>query len=145
MLFLMSGVIHEQMGTRTIRGLPGLGKAMPIAALLLILGSLGAMGFPSFGSFISEYMVILSAIQVSLPLAVVVLVPAITSGYFLWMLRRVLMLSADRPVARNEAPAFELLTLAVFLVPLLLLGLYPAPILQVINSAVQSFAGFLTP
>jgi NADH-quinone oxidoreductase subunit M len=138
MLFLMSGVIQHQMGTRTIRELPGLGKAMPITAFLLILGSLGAMGFPSFASFISEYMVILSAIKVNLLLAIVVLVPAITAGYFVWMLRRVLMGMPERPLTGGEAPRFELLTLAIFLVPLLLLGIYPAPILQVINSTVQS-------
>ena len=145
LLFLMSGVIHQQMGTRTVRELPGLGKAMPITAFLLILGSLGAMGFPSFGSFISEYMVILSAISVNLLLAIVVLVPAITAGYFMWMLRRVLMASPEQPPARNEAPKFELLTLATFLVPLILLGIYPAPILLLINSTVRSLTGLALP
>jgi len=140
LLFLMSGVIHEQMGTRTIQELPGFGKAMPITAFLLVLGSLGAMGFPSFGSFISEYMVILSAIRVNLVLAIVVLVPAITAGYFVWMLRRVLMRSLTQSVAQNEAPTFELVTLAVFLIPLLLLGIYPSPLLLMINSTVRSLA-----
>jgi len=140
MLFLMSGVIQHQMGTRTIRELPGLGKAMPITAFLLTLGSLGAIGFPSFATFISEYMVILSAIKVNLLLAIVVVVPAITAGYFMWMLRRVLMGASGHPLAGNEAPRFELLTLALFLVPLLLLGIYPAPLLLIINSTVQSLA-----
>jgi NADH-quinone oxidoreductase subunit M len=140
LLFLMSGVIQHQIGTRTIRELPGLGKAMPITAFLLVLGSLGAMGFPSFASFISEYMVILSAIKVNLLLAIVVLVPAITAGYFVWMLRRVLIGIPERPLTGREAPTFELLTLATFLAPLLLFGIYPAPMLSVINSTVQSLA-----
>ena len=138
MLFLMSGVIHHQMGTRTIRELPGLGKVMPSTALLLVLASLGAMGFPSFASFISEYMVILSAIQVNLLRASVVIVPAITAGYFVWMLRRVLMTAPARSLTKNEAPVFELLALASFLVPLILLGLYPAPLLAIIDSTVRS-------
>jgi len=140
-LFLMSGVIHQQMGTRTIRELPGLGKTMPVTAFLLVLGSLGAMGFPGLGSFISEYMVILSAISVNLLLAIVVLVPAITAGYFMWMLRRVLMASPEQPLLRNEAPKFELLTLAAFLVPLILLGIYPAPVLLLIRSTVDNLTG----
>jgi len=139
-LFLMSGVIHQQMGTRTIRELTGFGRVMPVTAVLLVLGSLGAMGFPSFGSFISEYMVILSAIKVNLLLAAVVLVPAITAGYFVWMLRRVLMSSPEGKVVRTEAPVYELLTLAAFLAPLLLLGIYPAPVLSVINSTVSGLA-----
>jgi NADH-quinone oxidoreductase subunit M len=56
-LFLMSGVIHEHMGTRTIRELPGLGSAMPKTSFLLVLASLAAMGFPGFSNFISEYYV----------------------------------------------------------------------------------------
>jgi NADH:ubiquinone oxidoreductase subunit 4 (subunit M) len=140
MLFLMSGVIHHQMGTRTIKELSGFGRAMPITAFLLVLGSLGAMGFPSLASFISEYMVILSAISVNLLLAFVVLVPAITAGYFMWMLRRVLIGPVESTSVKREAPAFELVTLTVFLIPLFLLGIYPAPILQVIDSTVRSLA-----
>ena len=140
-LFLMSGVIQEQMGTRRIAQLHGLAKAMPATAILLVLGSLGAMGFPGFGSFISEYMVILSGIKVNLVLAVTVLVPALTSGYFVWMLRRVLIQSAPQPRSRNEAPTYELLTLAAFLAPLLLLGVFPAPILLLIDSTVKSLTG----
>lgn len=97
-----------------------------------------AMGFRSFGGFISEYMVILSVIRVNLLLAVVVLVRAITAGYFMWMLRRVLLASPEHPPEENEAPTFELLTLAAFLVPLILLGIYPARIFLLIKSTVQN-------
>ena len=113
---------------------------MPFTGLLLVLASLGGMGFPSFASFISEYMVILSAIKVNLLLAFVVLVPAITAGYFVWMLRRVLMSTPARPLIRNEAPRFELWALAAFLVPLLLLGIYPAPLLAIIDSTIRGLA-----
>jgi NADH:ubiquinone oxidoreductase subunit 4 (subunit M) len=83
----------------------------------------------------------MSAIRVNLLLAIVVLVPAITAGYFMWMLRRVLLASPESAPARNEAPAFELLTLAVFLAPLILLGLYPAPVLLLIESTVEHLSG----
>ena len=89
-LFLMSGVIHEHMGTRTIRELRGFGSAMPKTAFLLVMASLGAMGFPGFSNFISEYTVILAGISVNTLYAIAMLVPGITAGYFVWMLRRVL-------------------------------------------------------
>jgi NADH:ubiquinone oxidoreductase subunit 4 (subunit M) len=44
-------------------------------------------------------------------------------------------------LVRNEAPRFELLTLAAFLVPLIVLGIYPAPILVLISSTVKSLTG----
>ncbi len=137
-LFLMSGVIHEHMGTRTIRELPGLSSAMPKTSFLLVLGSLAAMGFPGFSNFISEFTVILAAISVNALYAVAVLVPGITAGYFVWTLRRVLMAPQPQPVVMREAPFYTLVTLAVFLIPLLILGIYPAPLMGVILPAVRA-------
>jgi NADH-quinone oxidoreductase subunit M len=136
-LFLMSGVIHEYMGTRTIRELSGLGSAMPKTSFLLVLASLAAMGFPGFSNFISEYSVILAGISVNVLYGVAVIVPGITAGYFVWMLRRVLLAPKTKSVGLRDAPRYLLTTLGAFLVPLLILGIYPAPLLNVINRAVQ--------
>jgi len=136
-LFLMSGVIHEHMGTRTIRELPGLGSAMPKTSFLLVMASLGAMGFPGFSNFISEYTVLLAGISVNALYAIAVLVPGITAGYFVWMLRRVLAPPQWKVIGSREAPTYTLITLAAFLVPLLILGLYPALLLKDIIPAVQ--------
>jgi NADH-quinone oxidoreductase subunit M len=136
-LFLMSGVIHEHMGTRTIRELGRLGGMMPKTSFLLVLASLAAMGFPGFSNFISEYTIILAGISVSAFYAIAVLVPGITAGYFVWMLRRVLFAPTAKPMVSREAPYYTLLTLAAFLVPLLILGIYPSPLLSVILPAVQ--------
>jgi NADH-quinone oxidoreductase subunit M len=129
-LFLMSGVIHEHMGTRTIRELSGLGSAMPKTSFLLVLASLAAMGFPGFSNFISEYYVLQAGISVNILYAVAVLVPGITAGYFVWTLRRVLLSPLAKTLPLREAPWYTLLTLALFLIPLLIFGLYPAPLLQ---------------
>lgn len=137
-LFLMSGVIHEYMGTRTIRELPGLGNAMPKISFLLVLASLAAMGFPGFSNFISEYTVIMAGISVNVFYAIAVLVPGITAGYFVWMLRRVLIAPQTKPIGQRDAPYYLLITLAAFLVPLLILGMYPALLLNVINSAIKT-------
>lgn len=129
-LFLMSGVIHEHMGTRNIRELSGLGSAMPKLSFLLVLGSLAAMGFPGFSNFISEYYILQAGISVNTLYAIAVLVPGITAGYFVWMLRRVILAPLTKSMASREAPWYTLITLALFLVPLIILGLYPAPLLQ---------------
>jgi NADH-quinone oxidoreductase subunit M len=145
-LFLMSGVIHEHMGTRTIRELSGLARAMPKTSVLLVLSSLAAMGFPGFGNFISEYVIILAGISVNLSYAIAVLVPGITAGYFVWMLRRVVMSPKQNEAGEeHEAPYYTLLTLAAFLVPLLIFGLYPAPLWGIISSTVKAVPGLLHP
>jgi NADH-quinone oxidoreductase subunit M len=138
-LFLMSGVIHEHMGTRNIKELSGMSSMMPKTSFLLVLASLGAMGFPGFSNFISEYYILLAGISVNLFYGIAVLVPGITAGYFVWMLGRVLLGPPVKTTESREAPWYTLLTLAIFLVPLIILGFYPAPLLQqVIMPAVQN-------
>jgi NADH-quinone oxidoreductase subunit M len=141
-LFLMSGVIHQHMGTRTIRELGGLGTAMPKTSFLLVLASLGAMGFPGFSNFISEYTIILAGISINPLYAIAVLVPGITAGYFVWMLRRVLLTPQPKAGVSRDAPYYTLITLGAFLVPLLILGIYPAPLLGVIAPAVQNLTQY---
>ena len=136
-LFLMSGVIHEKMGTRTIRELSGLSRAMPKLSFLLVLSSLAAMGFPGFSNFISEYQIILAGISVNVFYAIAVLVPGITAGYFVWMMRRVLLSPTELVVNKHDASSYTLLILAAFLVPIILLGFYPEPLLGIISTAVH--------
>ncbi len=110
---------------------------MPKTSFLLVLASLGAMGFPGFGNFISEYTIILAGISINPLYAVAVLVPGITAGYFVWMLRRVVLAPQVGPSVSREARFYMLLTLTAFLVPLLILGLYPSPLLSMIMPSVQ--------
>ncbi len=144
MLFLMSGYIHDHAGTRNINELKGLRGKMPQTTALLILGSLAAMGVPGFVNFISEYQVIQGALTASYIFGLAILAPALTVGYFLWMLRRVAFTPAEGP--RNELKMHSLAILAVFLVPLLIFGIYPLPLLSgVIKPAVDHFLGMIFP
>src|SRR5947209_2579073 len=127
MLFLMSGYIHEQTGTRNINELKGLRGRMPTTTLLLILASMAAMAVPGFANFISEYQVIQGALGANYIFGLAILAPALTVGYFLWMLRRVVMTPGVGP--RNEIQLHSQLILTAFLVPLLVFGVYPLPLL----------------
>jgi len=127
MLFLMSGYIHEHTGTRNINELHGLRGKMPRTTLLLILASMAAMAVPGFANFISEYQVIQGALSANYLFGFAILAPALTVGYFFWMLRRVVMTPAEGP--KNETQLRSQLILTAFLVPLLVFGIYPAPLL----------------
>jgi len=127
MLFLMSGYIHEHTGTRNINELRGLRGKMPTTTALLIFGSMAAMAVPGFANFISEYQIIQGALSVTYLYGLAILAPALTVGYFLWMLRRVAMTPPIGP--KNELSTRPLLILTAFLVPLLVFGVYPLPLL----------------
>ncbi|HEX4920882.1 MAG TPA: NADH-quinone oxidoreductase subunit M, partial [Candidatus Bathyarchaeia archaeon] len=127
MLFLMSGYIHEHTGTRNINELKGLRGKMPSTTGLLILGSMAAMAVPGFANFISEYQVIQGALSLNYLFGLAILAPALTVGYFLWMLRQVAFSPPVGP--KNELGLRPLLLLTAFLVPLLMFGVYPSPLL----------------
>lgn len=127
MLFLMSGYIHEHTGTRNINELKGLRGKMPTTSVLLIFGSMAAMGVPGFANFISEYQVIQGALSANYVYVLAILAPALTVGYFLLMLRRVVMTPPLGP--KNELSIRPLLILTAFLVPLIIFGVYPTPLL----------------
>ena len=137
MLFLMSGYIHEHTGTRNIDELHGLRGKMPQTVTLLVMASMAAMAVPGFANFISEYLVIQGALSVSYLFALAIIAPALTVGYFLWMLRRVIMTPAVGP--KNDVHLHSILILIAFLVPLLIFGVYPPPLLgSVITPTVTS-------
>jgi NADH-quinone oxidoreductase subunit M len=121
-LFMLSGYIHHQAGTRDIPLLKGLKVTMPRTAAILVLASGAAMALPPFASFLAEFMVISAGISAYAVTAVTVLVPLITAGYFLWMIRRVVLSPPEggsvtvHDMSRSDVAAF-----AVYLIPLVVL------------------------
>ncbi|MCL4435914.1 MAG: NADH-quinone oxidoreductase subunit M [Thaumarchaeota archaeon] len=133
-LFMLTGYIHEQTGTREIQLLKGMKVKMPKTATLVILGSMAGMGVPIFSPFLSEYMVILGAISVNTGLAVAMLIPVITVGYFLWMLKRTVLSQPDeRSLHYHDMKNFDVVHLTIYLIPLLLLLIFPSLMLNMTN------------
>jgi len=106
----------------------------------LILVSMAAMAVSGFANFISEYQVIQGALAASLIFSLAILAPALTVGYFLWMLRRTVF--AGGLGEKNEIKMHSRLILVAFLVPLVIYGIYPGPLLSgVIRPTVDALLG----
>jgi len=129
-LFMLSGYIHEQAGTRDIALLRGLRITMPRTAGILTLGSLAGMGFPIFSSFLSEFMVIAAAISAASLYTVTVLVPAITGAYFMWMLRRTILSPPGEGAEVHDTQSIDTAALLAYLLPLLVFLVFPYVILN---------------
>ena len=120
-LFMLSGYIQHQAGTREIPLLRGLGSTMPRTATILVLGSAAAMGLPPFSSFLAEFMVIAAGISASAFTAISVLVPVITAGYFLWMIKRTVLSAPEGGHEVHDMAWSDVAAFAVYLVPLVIL------------------------
>jgi NADH-quinone oxidoreductase subunit M len=127
-LFTASGLIEEKTGTRKIPMLGDLGRRIPLAAGLLAVSSAAMMGIPPFASFLAELMVISGGISADAWTAVTVLVPVITGGYFLWMLKRVVIDPASTPTVQGgpseDVSRPDAALVALYLVPLILLTVF---------------------
>ena len=120
-LFMLSGYIQHQAGTREIPLLKGLGTTMPRTAAVLVLGSAAAMGLPPFSSFLAEFMVIAAGISAYSFTAISVLVPVITAGYFLWMIKRTVLSPAEGGHETHDLTWSDVAGFAVYLIPLVIL------------------------
>ncbi len=136
LLFLLTGVIEKGTGTRKISLLKALGAGMPLTSLLLIIGSIASMGIPGFGNFVAEFSVIQAVIGVQWIFGILVLGPGITAAYFLWTLQRVFRQVEPTPAQMKPASAWEIVTLASFVVPILILGIFPALMMTLVYPAV---------
>jgi NADH-quinone oxidoreductase subunit M len=120
-LFMLSGYIQHQAGTREIPLLKGLGTTMPRTAAVLVLGSAAAMGLPPFSSFLAEFMVIAAGISASVYAAISILVPVITAGYFLWMIKRTVLSQPEGSHEVHDMEWSDVVAFAAYLIPLVVL------------------------
>ena len=127
-LFTLTGFVEKQSGTRKIPLLGGMGKRVPITAALLAVASSAAMGIPPFANFLAELKVISGGISAYASTAVTVFVPVITGGYFLWMLKRVIIdptpPSGEPSAASGDISRMDATVIALYLVPLVLLTVF---------------------
>ncbi|WP_299687157.1 NADH-quinone oxidoreductase subunit M [uncultured Tateyamaria sp.] len=140
-LFLCVGVIYDRMHTREIDAYGGLVNRMPAYALIFMLFTMANVGLPGTSGFVGEFLTLMAVFQVNTWVALVATSGVIFSAaYALWLYRRVVMgdlikesLKSITDMTRRERAIF-----APLVVMTLLLGVYPALILDVIGPSVAA-------
>jgi NADH-quinone oxidoreductase subunit M len=137
-VFLIAGFLISRRGTRSIAAYGGVQKVAPVLAGTFLIAGLATVSLPGLAPFVSEFLVLLGAYNrywLAATVGVVALV--LSSIYILWLYQRVM----TGPVAegneriRDLVPR-ELLVVAPLIALLLVLGIYPKPVLTIINPAV---------
>jgi NADH-quinone oxidoreductase subunit M len=142
------GVIYDRMHTRDIDAYGGLVVRMPVFALVFMLFTMANVGLPGTSGFVGEFLTLSGAFQVSTWVAFGAAIGVILSaGYALWLYRRVVFgdlikesLKAIQDMDRRERALFAPLIAAT-----ILLGVYPALVLDMIGPSVAALvAGYET-
>jgi NADH-quinone oxidoreductase subunit M len=137
MLFLVVGVLYDRAHHREIADFGGLAGVMPVYTGVTALAFFAAMGLPGLSAFISEVLVLLGAWQTHPGLtAVAASAIVLTAGYLLWTLQRVWLGRLDeRYAALPDVDARELMTLVPLAAIVLVLGVYPHAVLDLIGAS----------
>jgi len=147
-LFFLVGVIYERTHTRDLKAFGGLSAKLPIFYGVMLMTGLASLGLPGLAGFISEFLVFRGAFAIMPTYAIIgIIAIVLTAAYILWKIIQYVFLGEfseekwgaifDREHWHFslDMARFEIITMVPLLFFMLLVGIYPAPILAVINTA----------
>jgi NADH-quinone oxidoreductase subunit M len=139
-LFLCVGVLYDRMHSRQIADYGGVVNTMPMFAAFMVLFALANTGLPGTSGFVGEFLVIIASFRASFwysALAAVTLI--LSSGYTLWLVKRVVFgpVVSPRVAALQDLNGREYIVLGALAVAVLLVGVWPAPLLKVMQPTVH--------
>lgn len=140
-MFLSVGVLYDRMHTREISAYGGVINTMPTFTAFAVFFAMANAGLPGTSGFVGEFMVILAAFQANFWFAFLAATTLILgAAYTLWMVKRVFFGEVmNQQVAQLEdINTREFMLLASLAVIILLLGLWPDPLLDVMHASVEN-------
>ncbi len=138
-LFLLVGMISDRRHTREISKLNGLQKAAPLLAGVFTVVMLSSIGLPGLNNFVGEFLVLIGSFPTRRWWTVVATVGVILAAvYLLWAYQRVFHGVPDGENASTpDMTRRELAVMAPLLAAMVFLGVYPKPVLDRIEPAVD--------
>jgi len=147
MLFLIVGVIYDRAHTRGLDDFGGLANQMPVYTGFVTVAFFAAIGLPSMSGFISEALVFVGAFGVeSIRILTMISTLGILlgAGYMLWTLQRVYLGQLNEKwIALKDIDAREYIMFIPLTIIIILLGIYPSLMLDVMNTSVNALVNFL--
>ena len=143
LLFVLVGMIYDRTHTRNIGDLSGMAHRMPFIATMMVIAGLASLGLPSLAGFVAEVTVFLGTFDKHEFFTIVgVIGIVLTAGYILWMIQRVFWGEAsDRWEGIGDATAWwERGPLLALVAVIFLVGVYPAPMLDLLETSVAPIA-----
>ena len=140
-LFLCVGVIYDRMHTREIDAYGGLVNRMPAYALIFMFFTMANVGLPGTSGFIGEFLTLMGIFQVNTWVAAIATSGVIFSAaYALWLYRRVVMGDLIKEALKSitDMTGRERAIFVPLVAMTLILGVYPAPVLDVIGPSVEA-------
>ncbi|MGA8541949.1 MAG: NADH-quinone oxidoreductase subunit M [Thermoplasmata archaeon] len=144
LLFMASGSVHHQYGSRDISAIGGITPSAPALSTMIMAGSLASLGLPALIGFPAEFTAFLATWNalgywVLIPLAVLV----VTAAFYLWMMQRVLFGPPKNvPADAHDLPWYEGAGMGLLVAMTVLFGILPSLLVNIIvNSPIKGWPG----
>ena len=144
LLFAMVGLVYDKTHERNLDNLGGLARQMPVIVVVFSIAGLASLGLPGTSGFAAEFITfvgsysstVVDGIRLYTILGVFGIV--LTAGYILWMLQRVFYGSPlDKFNGVPDANNVEKVCIFSFVAAIMLIGIYPAILTDVIKLGVE--------
>ena len=146
LLFAMVGLVYDKTHQRQIPLLQGLARQMPVIAVVFSIAGLAALGLPTTIGFAAEFVVFVGSFGspafsgIFVVLAVLGIV--VGAGYILWLLERVFYREPKEQYdGVGDADNMEKAYIFAFVALIMLFGIYPKLLLDVIGPVFAGFVG----
>ena len=148
LMFAMAGLTIHNVEERKLDKLGGLSRQMPVVAVVFSIAGLGSLGLPTTSGFAAEFITfagafsssVVAGIQVYTILAVIGVVLA--AGYILWLLQRTFYGPVKEQYNHvKDADTLEKVYMFAFVALIMLVGIYPAILTDVIKLGIAPIAG----
>ena len=139
-MFSCIGVMYDRLHTRMIRDYGGLVNVMPWFATFFVLFAMANCGLPGTSGFVGEFMVILAAFQDNFWIALLAAFTLIIgAAYTLWLVKRVIFgkVESQKVAKMQDLNIREWIVLGTFAAGVLAIGIYPKPLVDLMDGAVQ--------
>jgi NADH-quinone oxidoreductase subunit M len=139
-LFFVTGMLEERRGTRRIEEFGGLQRSVPRMAGVMLVITLGAVALPGLVGFVGEFLTLLGAFLANRAYAVLAVVGVILGAvYLLWAYQRMWhgRLEREENRAVGDLTGREWAILAPLVAAIVVLGLFPRPLLERVEPAAQ--------
>jgi len=145
-LFSCVGVLYDRVHSRMIRDYGGVANTMPAFAAFMVLFAMANSGLPGTSGFVGEFMVILASFQSHPLLAFTAAITLVVgAAYTLWLVKRVIFGEVGNAhVAELEDMNMrEWIVLGTFAAGVLLIGVWPKPLTDLMEPSIAQLAGQL--
>jgi NADH-quinone oxidoreductase subunit M len=146
-LFILVGMLEERVHSRELANFGGLWRKMPAFSAFFLLFAMSSLGLPGLNNFVGEILILIGTFRENPLIAGIGFAGMVfTVIYILWMVQKTLFGETRseqiKAIVLNDVAVRELVILAPLATAVILIGFFPAPVLNLFQEPVKGLIAF---